>query len=33
MNQSATDAAKSAQALSNSFKPSFVRVDVLGFGE
>jgi hypothetical protein len=33
MNQSATDSARSAQALSDSFKPSFVRVDVLGFGE
>jgi filamentous hemagglutinin len=33
LNQSAADSAKSAQALADSFKPTFVRVDVLGFGE
>jgi len=33
INQSAADSAKSAQSLADSFKPTFVRVDVLGFGE
>lgn len=33
LSQSAADSAKNAQALKDSFKPSFVRVDVLGFGE
>ncbi len=29
----ASDAARNAQALANEFKPTLVRVDVLGFGE
>jgi len=33
LSQSAADAAKNAQALSDAFKPSFVRVEVVGFGE
>lgn len=33
LSQSAADSAKSAQSLADSFKPTFVRVDVLGFGE
>ncbi|MDO8450817.1 MAG: filamentous hemagglutinin family protein [Rhodoferax sp.] len=33
LSQSAADSAKNAQSLADSLKPSFVRVDVLGFGE
>jgi hypothetical protein len=33
LSQSAADAAKSGQALGDAFKPSFVRVEVVGFGE
>jgi hypothetical protein len=33
LSQAASDSAKNAQALADSFKPTFVRVDVLGFGD
>lgn len=33
LTQSMADSAKAAQSLKDSFKPSFVRVEVLGFGE
>jgi filamentous hemagglutinin family protein len=33
LSQSVADAAKSGQALGDAFKPSFVRVEVVGFGE
>jgi hypothetical protein len=33
LNQSAAESARTAQALVDSFKPTFVRVEVLGFGE
>jgi len=33
LNEAAADSAKNAQNLKDSFKPTFVRVDVLGYGE
>jgi filamentous hemagglutinin family protein len=33
LSQSTSDAAKTAQSLKDSFKPTFVRVDVIGYGD